>query len=254
MIRRLTYWASLLSICCVWRAFCDASISPYISSLSCPSLETTLYLAPSFLGDFVSHVGPLLLWVPLLVHCRVARCEMTRASLLTALCAWLIFIQPIRLIRRLSANTFDPSGHIFVIGLQLVPLWSAHIAASATSTAHNFAATIEPVLWFVSAGTAAFHHSALEVFAAFVCVALAAAVTRVSSQIISTRLSIAIAIAFWLVATLYLLPRAAEMRAEGLRFKDVVRLLHDVFVAAIGVFALANAPQTAPRHRSFETR
>jgi hypothetical protein len=241
-MNRLFGWALLLSICCAWRAFCASTPS----SQSCPSPDTAAYLSPSILGDVVSHGGPLLLWAPLLVHARAARCDVTRASLITALCTWLVFIQPIRLIRRLSANTFDPSGHIFVVGLQLVPLWSsARASASATtSAARHFAATVEPVLWFISGGTAAFHHSAPEVFAAFACVALAAAAERVLPHA-SARVSVAAALAVWLAATLCLLPRAAEMRTGGLRAKDVLRLAHDVLVAAVGAFTLAPAPQSA---------
>jgi len=89
---------------------------------------------------------------------------------------------------------FDPSGHIFLVGVQLVPLWAARAAAaqSAVGTRRTqvkaasgaadadvlrYATYAEPLLWWVSAGTAAFYHSAADVAAAWVLVAgLAAAV------------------------------------------------------------------------------
>jgi len=239
MLRSFALWSAVLIICSAVRSSCAGPASSL-----CPSDALAAALSPRPVSDLLTTLGPALVWAPLLAHARVSSCGATRGALLAALCGWLIFCMPVRLTRRLSGGAFDPSGHVFVIGVQLVPLWVARGASAAGGGARaplalRAAGAIEPVLWLVSASTSAFHHSATEVFAAWALVAALVAGARAAAHAHGALLRRALAAAAlaWVLGTAALLPRAAGER--GLRTKDVARVAFDVAVCAVGALALA---------------
>lgn len=161
---------------------------PYGTYFFCAGPAARAVLSPSLLASSLSTIGPFFLWLPIAAHSFRAHCSVARRALLAAFCTWLVCAPPVRM-TRLFMSEFDPSGHIFLIGVQLVPLWAARAAAplaqSAGGTKKNhsidvdvlrYATYAEPLLWWVSAGTAVFYHSALDVVAAWALVAALAAV------------------------------------------------------------------------------
>jgi hypothetical protein len=107
------------------------TVGPY-----CVSPEAMAYLAPRTLSDVVVAAGPAWVWVPVLLFLRAAGAgaasatsaaapgvASTRASLVLAMAWHLLFIMAIRYIVWVSPGRWDPSGHVFMYGLQLVPLW-----------------------------------------------------------------------------------------------------------------------------------
>lgn len=93
--------------------------------------------SPRVLGELAVIGGPIWVWAPLLIwlflHRGGLRQESAHPALLAATrkvlavccCVFLAFIMPIRYMGRMTDwfGGFDPSGHVFVFGLQLVPLW-----------------------------------------------------------------------------------------------------------------------------------
>jgi hypothetical protein len=239
MLHSFALWSAVLVVCSALRSSCSAP-----ASILCPSDALAAALSPRPVSDVLTALGPALVWAPLLVHARASSCGPTRGALLAALACWLIACMPVRLTRRLSGGAFDPSGHVFVIGVQLVPLWVARGAGAAGGGARvplalRAAGAIEPVLWLVSASTSAFHHSAAEVFAAWALVAALVAGAHAAARAHSALLRRALAAAAlaWMILAAALLPRAAGER--GLRPKDFGRVAFDVAVGAVGALALA---------------
>ena len=92
-------------------------LEPY--SLSHTSIETA---SPRWLSDVAGYGGPLLTWLPLLVASRPI--AGTRPLLCTALIWYLSLIGVVRHTHLLLPSRWDPSGHCFVYGAQLLPLWA----------------------------------------------------------------------------------------------------------------------------------
>ena len=111
-------------------------------------------------------------------------------SIVIASLVYLAVIMPVRYLRRVLASGWDPSGHVLLYGIQLVPLWGT---AQATTTlkgnsayAHPTAAravwlalmAAEAGLWVLTVATAAVFHHASEVLATWVVVGLTAYATH----------------------------------------------------------------------------
>lgn len=142
----------------------------------CVGVGDIQLLAPRALSNLVVGVGPLWMWLPLWLWARggrrstsepaeaqvqvqaqgepepellrVAR-RLTTVALSVAALTYLSLITAIRYVtvisHALSGAEFDPSGHVFVYGLQLVPLWlvlaAVHRASHSHSHSHAHAAT-----------------------------------------------------------------------------------------------------------------
>jgi hypothetical protein len=152
---RLAGWSILLSLAMLWRRTC--SFGDYDlrqSSSSCLVLKSApgvcsvapavcvgppwiQALAPRWLGLVAAVVGPLWIWVPLLLilfqvpaslfpaataH-SANGLRLLRIPLAVAAIWYLSWINVVRYTIFLSPVHFDPSGHIFVFSLQLLPLW-----------------------------------------------------------------------------------------------------------------------------------
>jgi hypothetical protein len=95
----------------------------------CFAAATISSLSPRALSDFAGYGGPLLTWLPLLLGTeqRSTPPSATSNILMRAMvCTWLWYLALIGLVRHthlLVGSRWDPSGHVFVYGSQLVPLW-----------------------------------------------------------------------------------------------------------------------------------
>jgi len=86
----------------------------------CASPSTLKQASPRWLGSLAGMGGPLMTWLPLLLGAREP--AHVRPVLLAALPWYLALIGPVRHTHRLLDSRWDPSGHVFVYGAQLVPL------------------------------------------------------------------------------------------------------------------------------------
>ena len=125
----------------------------------CLSTYAIKRVSPRWLSSIAGDGGPLLTWVPLAFYSREP--ARSRRLLQLALLWYLALIVPVRHTHRALESRWDPSGHIFVYGAQLVCAWTfphAHCA--------RLLAAWALVLLYLSFLTAAFWHTASEVSAA----------------------------------------------------------------------------------------
>jgi hypothetical protein len=204
--RRLLSWTLLLALCCTLRGACG----PHASA--CVPAAAVRLLAPRALGAGVAWAGPAVLWAPLAVWLRGALAARGGGggggggggnaglrfapALFASVAAFLACANAARGVKRIAAlNGLDPSGHTLVIGVQLVPGWAlAQLLAEQAAAQRGSgggggaptvaplsaraAAALEPALWLVSAGTAAFFHTPAEIALAWVAVAALALFAR----------------------------------------------------------------------------
>ena len=151
----------------------NACIEP---SGGCLSADAVRWLSPRPLALLAGHGGPLLTWIPLLLggaHKSPMRSTVGNTLVLAA--TWYLgLIGLVRHTHLLLANDWDPSGHVFVYGAQLVPRWHllrAEQRAGANSSASHPLARAwllvwEGVLWYLSSMTAIAFHTLSETAAA----------------------------------------------------------------------------------------
>ena len=200
-------------------------------------------LAPPALGDALAAVGPaatlLPLWwfAPRGEGARLA--PALHRALLLALCAWLLAIAPIRCAKRalraLLGARVDPSGHIFLFGVQLVPLWVAQQEGGCVGGGGGGARlarrAAEALLLLSSFITAAWHHTPGEVLAAWACVAALQATVEGGGPAPSRR-GVAAAAGVWAASHCALLGLLAAHHALPPTARLAARLAHDAGVAA----------------------
>lgn len=164
----------------------------------CPRPHVIRAAAPRALAKALSHSGPALVWAPLAVwlwggggaSADTARAQAAaRAAGLFAALAFVATAMPVRYLRHVAPGGWDPSGHVFIFGVQLVPLWAAGDAFATwaprarSGAAPLVARALSAVLVYSSATTAAFHHSATEVAFSWALVAALAAATGAVSTV-----------------------------------------------------------------------
>ena len=229
-------------------------------------------LSPPQLTDALAAAGPLLTWLPLLyASCgRAPAHAATRRALLLCMAAWLLLSWPMRLTKRLhaallqgAAPPFDPSGHIFLYGMQLVPLLAFKqegVAAGGAAPPAKpplqlrlrqlpgllLARGWETLLLHLAFCTAAFYHDALESAAAAGCVlAVHAAASAAPLRSLAGAQPLQLlgaAGGAWALAGWGLLRMLAAAGAAAPR-RLHWHALHDVAVLAVG---LASASGGAP--------
>ena len=129
--------------------------------------------APRWLGAVAGLGGPLITWVPLFLARRTAATTVLKPVLLW----YLSFIGAVRHSRSWVPLGWDPSGHVFVYGAQLVPLWLTGPQSrggppgDAAPAAEWLLALWSSALWYLSGSTAAFFHTLSESFAGWLLVA-----------------------------------------------------------------------------------
>ena len=101
----------------------QACVQPHAGCLAAATISS---LSPRSLSEFAGYGGPLLTWLPIgAVH--VASPATTSDNLMRAMIGtWVWYLAFIGLVRHthlLVGSSWDPSGHVFVYGSQLVPLW-----------------------------------------------------------------------------------------------------------------------------------
>jgi hypothetical protein len=185
---RLSAWTLLLGVAsqwewlCAhkaydWRASTDACVR-HKGSTECVVLQpyclspTSIgFASPRWLSDVAGYGGPLLTWLPLLVASRPV--AGTRPLLCTALIWYLSLIGIVRHAHLLLPSRWDPSGHCFVYGAQLLPLWAISSLPALTDWRVPRALTLwSGVLLYLSAATAACFHTASETAAAWLMLLL----------------------------------------------------------------------------------
>lgn len=150
LTRRFALWTVLLAASSLWSHQCShSSFDLRLSALGCVALKHSpgqchipeVYcalphhitsIAPRLFSQIIVAAGPLWLWVPLFMQLRhratsvsrsTVRTHGERAALVVAMLCFLAFIMLFRYVTKLTGGYFDPSGHVFVFGVQLVPLW-----------------------------------------------------------------------------------------------------------------------------------
>lgn len=225
-LQRFALWTALVALAALWRDRCEmGAIDLRRTTATCVKLAAdppgssechtplhpplalclpphrALELSPAALARTLGDLGPLLVWAPLLgasvltYHPHGAhhhRPHVRRAVALAA-AVYLSAIMPVRYLRRALPSGFDPSGHILLFGVQLVPLWAAaevavHAPAPALAAAAGGRAqgrwwcataraaavglgAAEVALFGLSVSTAAWFHSGWEVAASWAVVA-----------------------------------------------------------------------------------
>ena len=142
----------------------------------CLAPASIAFLSPRWLATFVGYGGPLITWVPLLL---AETSERPFANLLRLTLLWyLALIGLVRHTHTFLGVHWDPSGHVFVYGSQLIPQWRrwhAH-AGGATAAAwpllERAVVAWAALLCYLSATTAAFFHLWNETVVAWLVVLL----------------------------------------------------------------------------------
>lgn len=185
-------WTTFLCVCCLTQAACTNAEA----EVACAAQATVRALSPRWLGAVAASVGPALGWcVPAIWLAAAVRgsalerqAAMRLAPALAAAAA--VFFAGINVLRfsRHLPGGWDPSGHVFLVGVSLVPLWvlatasSGHTKASGASVASTAAAAAsrlaEPALWWLSAGAATVFHTPSEVALSWAAAAALAVASR----------------------------------------------------------------------------
>ena len=141
----------------------------------CLDAQAVAKLSPRWLSGLSGMGGPLLSWVPLLLL------GADKAMLATVLSWYVAFIMPVRHAKLWLPLGFDPSGHVFVYGAQLVPLiFTLTAVGSARPLVRNawlpqlagWLGVWLVTLCFLSGTTSAFFHTPAETSAGWLLVAL----------------------------------------------------------------------------------
>uniref|UniRef100_A0A7S4C271 Sphingomyelin synthase-like domain-containing protein n=1 Tax=Chrysotila carterae TaxID=13221 RepID=A0A7S4C271_CHRCT len=143
---------------------CDASVPSNTSGTCCVTLpelcaptSTAALLSPKWLAYLAGSGGPLITWLPLV--CGAASLPDIWKPLRPSLLWYLALIGPVRHTHRILPSSWDPSGHVFVYGMQLIPwLASARLGVGVTLWLRAWSIC----LVFLSATTAAFFHTPSE--------------------------------------------------------------------------------------------
>ena len=152
-----------------WGGYTDASC--FVPDAPCFYAGTIQFLSPRWLGQFSGNGGPLLTWVPLLLLDDGTR--RIKSALVTTLVWYLALISIVRHFR--TQMYWDPSGHVFVFGAQLAPLWySGGLGGSSRSLlaliARCWLSVWPYVILYLSIATAAFFHNLSETIAGYLLV------------------------------------------------------------------------------------
>ncbi len=211
MPTRLQLWGALLLVAGLWELGCRYTSYDWRRSaaLNCTVLRTARQgecysgssqfclpasvvgvLSPRWLSNSVGMGGPLISWVPLLAFAQCERPAARRLAALSRMHRTLVWylggIGVVRHAHVLSTVRWDPSGHVFVYGAQLVPLWRLLPAAPTPGAQWPVLEALlgawTAVLWYLSFTTASFFHTLSETAAGYALVLLLALALRPESS------------------------------------------------------------------------
>jgi hypothetical protein len=212
-------------------------------------------LSPSTLTDFLAASGPLLSWLPLLCMCVYTpnAYPSTRRTILALALAWLCLIWPVRLCKRgllaaLGAH-FDPSGHVLLYGMHLLPAW-AHLAEAGSAAALRPVPLLlrrawVPLLLYLSAFTAAFFHAPGEVAAAWALVLGVHTLLARHPALLPSPAALLGAACAWAALGCTLLGLLTLSPSVGLPKKLHLYALHDAGVLALGLWASGSSSSSS---------
>ena len=127
--------------------------------------------SPKWLSNLAGFGGPLMTWLPLLVQEQFHKGDTARSALICSTLVWyLAFINAVRHFHLLLPSKWDPSGHCFVYGSQLLPLW--HLTSLPNQAVPWIVTLWSYVLIYLSAATAAAFHTPTETLAAWLLILL----------------------------------------------------------------------------------
>mmetsp|Transcript_19058 Transcript_19058/g.51196 ORF Transcript_19058/g.51196 Transcript_19058/m.51196 type:complete len:371 (+) Transcript_19058:60-1172(+) len=182
---RFILWALLVLLCGAWHSACTPemkarSVDVDTASGICFSRRTIQRISPRWLSSFVGQGGPFITWILVIPSMRTG----ARTALFLDVLLWyIVFIMPVRythLLLPASLPRWDPSGHVFVYGAQLVTLWlGLHVASlqerkgcTTMGASLRSARVYAVLLWYLTSTTSAFFHTLSESLAAVAIVAL----------------------------------------------------------------------------------
>jgi hypothetical protein len=128
-------WSEAL-ILSVWvQGRCGTLVTPTTGPLCALLHDVGDALAP-LTGPAAAYLGPALTWLPILLLLLFSRRSSDRSwrlVLAAAQIGWLFLIHPVRWTVLLTGRGgWDPSGHVFMAGVQLAPLWVLSLPQPAT--------------------------------------------------------------------------------------------------------------------------
>lgn len=197
---RLFMWLSLVLACGTWESICsytsydlrrssqsclrfkDGAGCSEVLSFACVDANTVLTFAPRRLSNLAGMGGPLMMWIPLMI----ARPLSTPSVLVTTLTWYLSLIGFVRHGPLFTPQGWDPSGHIFVYGSQLVPFWFIR-KTGATASVQHVLLEQGMMLWtilllYLSITTSSFFHTLSESFTG--CLLVICLNRMLSSQVV----------------------------------------------------------------------
>lgn len=146
-------------------AHVNESCAPLLPGCASPNSVQTF--SPRWLASLAGDGGPLLMWVPLSVAMQ-QESPHEHHDVMTWTVAWyLALVGLVRHAHLLLPLDWDPSGHVFVYGAQIVPFLVACPPKTATAL---LSGTWSTVLFFLSATTASFFHTLMETAAGWLLV------------------------------------------------------------------------------------
>ena len=137
----------------------EAAAKCYEPEAPCIDTSTIQTLSPRWLGSLSGNGGPLLTWAPLLLSAQQP--GRVRAVLAHVLLWYLSLIGVVRHAHLITGG-WDPSGHVFVIGAQLLPVWQLREAGNGSKWQRMWLAVWLCALAYLSLATAAFFHTLTE--------------------------------------------------------------------------------------------
>jgi hypothetical protein len=205
---RFAAWTLVLAAAALFFVSCPAAAPAPAPAAPCAPAGAASSLSPAWLGRAAALAGPAPAWVPLALHARggargaPALALALTLALVLAAAAFLACVMPARYAFAAAvaagmapAAALDPSGHVLLYGLQLVPIWaaaaSAHagvptaeagparqVGGPAPSPLLLAALCLEPLLFYLTAATGAFFHGALETLPAWLVTLVLAVATE----------------------------------------------------------------------------
>lgn len=223
-------WSLLLLLAAAWEANCKYTMYDlkrsvpgctileasdtricFSPSSQCVDAATVRVLSPRWLSNLAGRGGPLLSWVPMLLLGGGA----VKSTLACVIGWYLTLIAPVRHVKLWHSSGFDPSGHVFVYGSQLIPYaWMPHSRLLSVWCA---------LLLLLSCTTAAFFHTPAETFNGWLLILLLHALLHARVRVGACE-CVGVACAWCLATGIFLATgpvtelRVAEITYDGVLF------------------------------------